>query len=99
MIYPAFTQHKECGPYTITVSMNLDSWQLFQFACERYCFERERIVNDIADAEKMRKSIQELVHALMQTVGRTSERYPCLDFPYTSERKRLTSERAWAFSH
>ena len=59
MIYPAFTQQKECGPYTIKVSMNLDSWELFQFASERYCFERERIVNDIADAEKCAKAFKD----------------------------------------
>lgn len=52
MIYPAFTQQKECGPYTITVSMNLDTWQMFMFACERIDYEKNFPCKTLADCIK-----------------------------------------------
>lgn len=52
MIYPAFTQQKECGPYTITVSMNLDTWELFNLACERLKFEGDRLYKNQEEVKK-----------------------------------------------
>jgi hypothetical protein len=49
MNYPAFSQQTKFCDHTITLDMNLDAFDWYQFACERVRFEDMRPCKDIEE--------------------------------------------------